>query len=86
MLAPNVPASPRSSQDGLIHPIAVTKDTHAEPMLASEILSHSMPTTDPDNPMNWPLHRRLYTSVCAWLFAAAVYVRTVSMEDEEEQC
>ncbi|KAK4561546.1 hypothetical protein LTR86_004225 [Recurvomyces mirabilis] len=41
-------------------------------VLASELLSHSMPRTDPNNPMNWPLHRKLYTSLCAWLFAAAV--------------
>ncbi|KAK3621121.1 hypothetical protein LTR56_022985 [Elasticomyces elasticus] len=31
-----------------------------------------MPLSDPFNPMNWPLHRKIYTSFCAWLFAAAV--------------
>ncbi|KAK5717389.1 hypothetical protein LTR15_009283 [Elasticomyces elasticus] len=45
---------------------------HNEPVSASEMLSHSMPLSDPFNPMNWPLHRKIYTSFCAWLFAAAV--------------
>jgi hypothetical protein len=39
---------------------------------AAEMLSHSMPPTDPDNPMNWPLHRRVYVSSVAWVFAFAV--------------
>ncbi|KAK5711510.1 hypothetical protein LTR17_018338 [Elasticomyces elasticus] len=44
---------------------------HNEPALASEMLSHSMPSSDPFNPMNWPLHHKIYTWFCAWLFAAA---------------
>ncbi|KAK4898571.1 hypothetical protein LTR49_027778 [Elasticomyces elasticus] len=45
---------------------------HNEPALASEMLLHSIPSSDSFNPMNWPLHRKIYTSFCAWLFAAAV--------------
>jgi hypothetical protein len=47
-------------------------DTH-QPM-ASEILSHSLSMSDPDNPMNWPLHREIHTSVCGYVSAASVYV------------
>ncbi len=42
------------------------------PALASAQLSHPMDETDLENPMNWPLHRKLYTSFAAWLCAAAV--------------
>jgi hypothetical protein len=43
-------------------------DGAQNPMLASQMLSHSMPSTSPTNPMNWPLHRKMYTTVCGWLF------------------
>lgn len=33
---------------------------------------HGLPLNDPDNPMNWPLPRRLFVSLVAWLFTAAV--------------
>ena len=42
-----------------------------EPM-ASEILSHSLSPSDPDNPMAWPIHRKLYVSLCGYLCAASV--------------
>jgi hypothetical protein len=42
-----------------------------EPM-ASDILSHSLSLSDPDNPMFWPIHRKLYVSLCGYLCAASV--------------
>jgi hypothetical protein len=39
--------------------------------MASEILSHSLSPVDPDNPMNWPLYRKVYVSSCGFLFAAS---------------
>ncbi|KAK3656307.1 hypothetical protein LTR56_003008 [Elasticomyces elasticus] len=56
------------AEEHLIKPMG----QHNGPMSASEMLSHSMSSSDPFNPMNWPLHRKIYTSFCAWLFAAAV--------------
>lgn len=75
MLAPKLHIDTRPSQEGLMRimgPHAPKDDEHGEPMLASHVLSHSMSSTDPENPMNWPLHRKLYTSACAWAFAASV--------------
>jgi hypothetical protein len=43
-------------------------DTTPHEMTASTMLSHSMPSTSPSNPMNWPLHRRLYATACGYLF------------------
>jgi hypothetical protein len=40
--------------------------------MASEVLSHSLSPSDPDNPMNWPLYRKIYVSSCGFLFAASV--------------
>jgi len=34
--------------------------------------SHSLARNDPDNPMNWPLHRKMYASAASWFFAFAV--------------
>ncbi|KAF2097771.1 MFS general substrate transporter [Rhizodiscina lignyota] len=31
-----------------------------------------MDATDYDNPMNWPLHRRIYTTACSWFYAFTV--------------
>ena len=33
---------------------------------------HHLPANDPDNPMNWPMLRRIYVSLVAWLFTAVV--------------
>lgn len=66
MLMPRMPAS-RPSAEGLTHPGQVH-----EPVLASAQLSHTMDQTDLECPSNWPLHRKLYTSLAAWLFAATV--------------
>ena len=41
-------------------------------MMTSEILSHTLGANDPENPMNWPLHRRLYASAVSWAFGFAV--------------
>ncbi|KAK3068334.1 hypothetical protein LTR53_014183 [Teratosphaeriaceae sp. CCFEE 6253] len=68
----------RPSEEGLMQPLGNPHDSahtvgeHSGPMLASELLSHPMPVDDPNNPMKWPLHRKIYTSASAWLFAAAV--------------
>ncbi|KIW81321.1 hypothetical protein Z517_04346 [Fonsecaea pedrosoi CBS 271.37] len=35
-------------------------------------ISNPMPTSDPDNPQNWPLHRKVYVSFVAFSFAFAV--------------
>lgn len=66
MLRPMIP-EPRPSQEGLVRP----EQVH-EPQMASAQLSHSMDEKDLENPMNWPLHRKLYTSLVAWLCAATV--------------
>lgn len=47
-------------------------DQNHEPPMASQQLSCCMDEHDLENPMNWPLHRKLYTSLVAWMFAAAV--------------
>ena len=44
----------------------------------SAILSHQLSPTDPDNPMNWPLYRRVYASAVSWAFAFVVCVNTNS--------
>jgi hypothetical protein len=44
----------------------------AQQPMASEVLSHSLSPSDPDNPMNWPLYRKVYVSACGFLFAASV--------------
>ncbi|KAF2690585.1 MFS general substrate transporter [Lentithecium fluviatile CBS 122367] len=36
------------------------------------MLSHTLDVNDPDNPMNWPTHRRLYASAVAWAMAFTV--------------
>lgn len=38
----------------------------------SNMLSHTLAANDPDNPMNWPAHRRLYASAVAFAMAFAV--------------
>lgn len=37
--------------------------------MAGAMLSHPMDPKDYDNPMNWPLHRRVYTTACSWFYA-----------------
>lgn len=33
---------------------------------------HHLQANDPDNPMNWPMLRRLCISLVSWLFTAVV--------------
>ena len=44
--------------------------------MTSNMLSHTLAANDPDNPMNWPTHRRVYASAVAWAMAYTVYVST----------
>lgn len=45
---------------------------HHEPAVASALLSNNMDPHDLENPHNWPLHRKLFTSFAAWCMAASV--------------
>lgn len=45
---------------------------HKMNMMASAALSHSLAPDSPDNPQNWPLHRRILTSFQAWMYAFTV--------------
>lgn len=65
MLQPRQP-QPRPSQENMLRP-----DQYSDPVLASAQLSHNMDPADLECPMNWPLHRKLYTSLAAWLFVVA---------------
>lgn len=40
--------------------------------VTSNMLSHTLSANDPDNPMNWPTHRRVYASAVSWAMAFAV--------------
>lgn len=40
--------------------------------MTSTILSHTLGANDPDNPMNWPTHRKVYASAVAWAMAFTV--------------
>jgi hypothetical protein len=35
-------------------------------------IGHHLPANDPDNPMNWPMTRRIYVSLVSWVFTAVV--------------
>ena len=50
----------------------LAQDEQQQQTMASEVLSHSLSPSDPDNPMNWPLYRKIYVSSCGFLFAASV--------------
>jgi MFS family permease len=40
--------------------------------ITSNMLSHTLGADDPDNPMNWPQHRRLYASAVSWAMGFTV--------------
>ncbi|KAF2258697.1 MFS general substrate transporter [Lojkania enalia] len=40
--------------------------------ITSNLLSHTLSADDPDNPMNWPTHRRLYASAVGFVMAYTV--------------
>ncbi len=42
-----------------------------EPALPT-INGHHLPMNDPDNPMSWPMLKRISASLVAWLFTAVV--------------
>jgi hypothetical protein len=46
-------------------------DEQDSPM-AKHLPTHSLGPHDPLNPMNWPLHRKLYGSTVSWLYAFAI--------------
>lgn len=48
---------------------AETTKTAADPMAAD---GHMMSADDPDNPQNWPLHKKVYASAVAFAFAWVV--------------
>ena len=62
MPTPRLPEA-RSSADG--NPMQQNK-------LASAQLSQNMDSHDLEAPMNWPLHRKIYVSAAAWLYAFAL--------------
>ncbi|KAK0316915.1 hypothetical protein LTR82_012057 [Friedmanniomyces endolithicus] len=79
MLAPiTLDAKLRPSEEDLMNPMQGSggmgsmDGKHEETTMASEMLSHPMHADDPHNPMNFPLHRKIFISFTAWLFAATV--------------
>jgi hypothetical protein len=46
--------------------------THQDPVKLTSGLGHQMSPTDPENPQNWPVHKKIYTSAVAAAFAFAV--------------
>jgi hypothetical protein len=67
--APSIPGS----FEMLKTPNGQSSKAHLEQQpMASAVLSHSLWPSDTDNPMNWPLYRKVYVSSCGFLFAASV--------------
>ncbi len=60
------------------------EDSMKDHTMSSEapLIGHQMPIDDPDNPLNWPLHRRLYATASSSGFAFAVYDRS-SLEPDQ---
>lgn len=46
--------------------------TSEEPMMEDFNAGHAMSPRDPDNPQNWPLHRRIYACAVSYSFGFAV--------------
>jgi hypothetical protein len=71
MAEPQKTLAPSSA--GSIEMITSSDQFHlAQQPMASGVLSHSLSPKDPDNPMNWPLYRKIYVSSCGFFFAASV--------------
>jgi hypothetical protein len=51
--------------------VETNKMSATEPM-TSNPTSHMLGANDPDSPMNWPTHRRIYASAVAWAMAFTV--------------
>jgi hypothetical protein len=45
---------------------------HPDPVELTGGLGHQMSPTDPGNPQNWPVYKKIYTSAVAIAFAFAV--------------
>jgi hypothetical protein len=43
-----------------------------EPMMEDFNAGHAMSPRDPDNPHNWPLHRKIYACAVSYSFGFAV--------------
>ena len=43
-----------------------------EPMIENSNAGHAMSPQDPDNPFNWPLHRKVYVCAASYSFGFAV--------------
>ena len=56
---PNYPAS------------STTADQHGEKVI-EPMAGHMMSAQDPDNPQNWPIHRKAYVSAVSVAFAFVV--------------
>lgn len=71
---PGTHESPNHSHTNSIEMLTTSDqhDSHWQKPMASDILSHSLSPSDPDNPMAWPIHRKLYVSLCGYLCAASV--------------
>lgn len=59
-----------SSED--THKVEMGSEHADAPMLASSVLSQSLPPNDPAAPGNWPLHKKIFTSLQGWLFGFTV--------------
>jgi hypothetical protein len=56
-------------------PMSVDSETGMKPPMETPhptISGHHLPKNDPENPMSWPMPRRIFASLVAWLFTAAV--------------
>lgn len=56
----------------MAHDERADKQKMSEIPMSSNPVSHTLSPNDPDNPMNWSLHRRLYTSAVAWAMGFTV--------------
>jgi hypothetical protein len=68
----SISGSPANSIEMLTTDNQNTHDLMTPTPMASEILSHSLSPSDPDNPMAWPTHRKVYVSLCGYFCAASV--------------
>jgi hypothetical protein len=50
----------------------------SEPIVKEKIHGHMLSASDPDNPQNWPIHRKVYASMVSTVFAFAVSVTPFS--------
>lgn len=62
---------------GMMQPVApeasMQKPAHVEkPMMEDFNAGHAMSPRDPDNPFNWPLHKRVYVCAASYSFGFAV--------------